>query len=467
MALTKGSNLFNKRHLFLTFLLFFSITICFAAPPDNGVQGRLIFLGVNHSSTKSVWLSLTSAAGSFKLEGPGNQLVDEWSKSQRGARLSLSPFVSQGNGGTHHLINAADNKTLDSQNQQGGIVFPPFSPSQPGTPSHPIVTPPGTPGSPGTPSHPIVTPPATPGTPGTPTTPGTSTVSSNISSEDFDQEAPITKARQLDLEHSWNVWSDNYYFGIRDGRNNVNTEGGATNFIIGADRHITNNFVGGFSLSAIHLDTNAYNNALNNNARGYQLGPYFGYMISPKWSVDGSFNYGQIQNNNTIVTLNSAYTTKLANATLHSTGLFQFGNFQIRPQPLISYTYFSNPTYNFNGTVVNTPVQITRHAEHFALGYAEFKVENNYTHERKNGDIIQPYVELGVDYAFVRPSDDQVYSGNLALANTPQAAGLVTLGLRAIHANKLLLQASGSYLSIGQSSYDLWDVRLLVSYSFA
>jgi len=504
LNIIQGLNLFKKRHLL--FLVFFNLTVCFAAPPDNGLQGRLIFLGVNHNSTNSVWLSLTTAAGSFQLEGPGKQLIDEWTKDQRGLRLSLSPTVSQGNGGTHHLINATNNKKLDSQNQQGGIVFPPFPSWPPGIPTHPIVLPgtpthpiviPGTPTHPivlpGTPTHPIVIPPGSSGTPthpivippgssGTPTHPivippgsappeGIASSGSNYSSQNempgnFEQLAPITSARQFD-EDAWNVWSDNYYFGIRDGRNDVDTSGHATNFTVGADRHITNRLIGGLSLSTVHLNATAYNGGLENNVRGYKAGPYLGYRLSPKWAINGFVNFGRLKNQNIISTLNSQYATTLVNATLQAIGLYQFGAFQIRPQPLISYNYFRNPTYDFNGTIGTVPVQITRQAEHFTLGVAELKFENNYTFETKKGNLIQPYNEVGVDYAFARPSDDQIYSGNLALGNVPQVSGLFTLGLRTIYENKLMIQASGSYLSIGASGLDLWDARLLISYLFS
>lgn len=478
LKIIQGLNLFKKRHIL--FLFFFNLTVCFAAAPDNGPHGKLIFLGVNHNSSNSVWLSLTTAAGSFQLEGPGEQLIDEWTKDQRGMRLSLSPIVSQGNGGTHHLINATNNKKLDSQNQQGGIVFPPFPSWQPGTPTHPIVIPPG---SPGTPTHPIAIPPGSPGTPTHPivispdsgppegiASSGSNQVSSNYSSQNdmtgnFDQPAPITPARQFD-EDAWNVWSDNYYFGIRDGRNDVNTNGGATNFTVGADRHITNRLVGGLSLSTAHLNATAYNGGLENNVRGYKAGPYLGYQLSQKWAINGFVNFGRLENHNIISTLNSQYVTTLVNATLQAIGLYQFGAYQIRPQPLISYSYFRNPTYDFNGSIGTVPVQITRQAEHFTLGVAELKFENNYTFETKKGNLIQPYTEVGVDYAFARPSDDQIYSGNLALGNVPKVSGLFTLGLRAIYEKKLMIQASGSYLSIGASGLDLWDARLLISYSF-
>lgn len=487
----------QKHHTFFRLLfflvLFIKFSICFATPPNNGLQGRLIFLGVNHNSTTSIWLSLTSAAGSFKLEGPGNQLIDEWSKTRRGLRLSLSPIVSNGNGGTHHLINAANNKKLDSQNQQGGMVFPPFPPWQPGFPSHPIIIPgpgpshpiviPG-PGpshpivipGPG-PSHPIVIPGPGPSHPivipgsavsqgGASTAKSTATKTQVVKQNNFTQSAPITKGRQLEEQEDWNIWSDNYYFGIRDGRNIVNTQGEAANFTLGADRRISKNLVGGLTVAAVQLTTKAFGDGLENNIKGFKFGPYFGYQLSKQWAIDALFNYGQYSNNNKILTLNSSYITRLLNATLHAIGLYQFGHFQLRPQPLLSYTSFRNPTYNLSGTIANTPVQVTRGSESFALGFAEFKIEGNYTKEIKN-DIYQPYIEIGVDYAFTRPANDQVYSGNLALGSVPELTGLATVGLRAILGKNFTIEASTSYLSIGESSYDVWDAKLLIAYSFS
>lgn len=85
-------------------------------------RGGLAYLGNTQGATRSVWLSGTSA-GSFGLEAAqGNQTVDTWSKSKRGLHLSLSPVVSNGNGGTHKLYDLSGGKPclLDTQNQQRG-----------------------------------------------------------------------------------------------------------------------------------------------------------------------------------------------------------------------------------------------------------------------------------------------------------------------------------------------------------
>ncbi|UWU16866.1 autotransporter domain-containing protein (plasmid) [Rhizobium sullae] len=89
-------------------------------------RGGLAYLGNTKGATGSVWLSGTSA-GSFGLEAAqGNQTVDTWSKSQRGLHLSLSPVVSNGNGGTHKLYDISSGKPclLDTQNQMRSGILP-------------------------------------------------------------------------------------------------------------------------------------------------------------------------------------------------------------------------------------------------------------------------------------------------------------------------------------------------------
>ncbi len=103
--------------------------------------GKLKFLGATADSAHSVWLSATSA-GAFKLDAAqGNQTVDSWNRGRRGLRVSISPVVSNGNGGTHKLYEDGGNKDclLDTQNQQGGIIFPPTRPQRPPIPLTPQV----------------------------------------------------------------------------------------------------------------------------------------------------------------------------------------------------------------------------------------------------------------------------------------------------------------------------------------
>jgi hypothetical protein len=87
--------------------------------------GNLFFLGTSSSGSNSVWLSNTSQ-GSFRLDAAqGNTTVDTWTKDRSGLNVSISPFVSNGNGGTHKLYDNAGDCLLDTQNQKGGVVLPP------------------------------------------------------------------------------------------------------------------------------------------------------------------------------------------------------------------------------------------------------------------------------------------------------------------------------------------------------
>ena len=184
----------NIKTILLCLLALFHLPAAHAAHCDE--NGGLKFLGASAGGGHSVWLSSTSA-GAFKLESAaGGVTVDSWDKNKRGLRLSLSPFVSNGNGGTHKLYTNS-NCLLDTQNQKGGFVFspnlippgvtrprpPPTDPFQPITPSRPTipnmpggVTPPIgvlpveplTPGMPGGVTPPIATIPTQPLTPGIP-----------------------------------------------------------------------------------------------------------------------------------------------------------------------------------------------------------------------------------------------------------------------------------------------------------
>ncbi|OCP21264.1 MULTISPECIES: autotransporter domain-containing protein [unclassified Ensifer] len=117
----------TSRALLVGLCLFGSAVPAVAANCD--ANGGLAYLGNIRDGSNSVWLSGTSA-GSFSLEAAqGSQTVDTWSKTRRGLHLSLSPFVSSGNGGTHKLYSMGDNKPclLDTQNQKRDFRLPPLA----------------------------------------------------------------------------------------------------------------------------------------------------------------------------------------------------------------------------------------------------------------------------------------------------------------------------------------------------
>ena len=92
-------------------------------------EGHLYFVGTTTDQARTVWLSATRK-GPFRLEAAQQgQFVDEWVQARaRGLHPSVSPFVSNGNGGTHRLLDLSDDKKpceVDNQNQKGGFSIPP------------------------------------------------------------------------------------------------------------------------------------------------------------------------------------------------------------------------------------------------------------------------------------------------------------------------------------------------------
>ncbi|MDE4552962.1 autotransporter domain-containing protein [Sinorhizobium meliloti] len=120
--LRRCRTMFLQGFLFAGHFAVVSTVDAFAANCSS--RGGLAYLGNTQGATRSVWLSGTSP-GSFGLEAAqGNQTVDTWSKSKRGLHLSLSPVVSNGNGGTHKLYDLSGGKPclLDTQNQVRGLI---------------------------------------------------------------------------------------------------------------------------------------------------------------------------------------------------------------------------------------------------------------------------------------------------------------------------------------------------------
>lgn len=57
-------------------------------------RGGLAYLGITANEARSVWLSATGA-GSFQLESAqGSQTVDQWQRSRRGLRVTLSAMAA-------------------------------------------------------------------------------------------------------------------------------------------------------------------------------------------------------------------------------------------------------------------------------------------------------------------------------------------------------------------------------------
>lgn len=466
-----GFMFFKRRNLTPTIIMiaatFFTPYALLAAPPHG--PGRILFVGKTANGQTSVWLSATTR-GMFEVQAR-NQVVDEWSAAQSGLHVTFSPMVSSGSGDPHSLYQIINGGLVfrDKANQQGGITFPPFPGGLPPGevtppialppigPSHPIVNP-----SPGVPTHPIVVPPGA-------TTPPSQSSDATAPDEDtagFTDTAPLTPGRQFAWQPRWNVWVDARYFDLVDNRFGMDLTGDATNLTVGADRQVNNDLVIGAMVARNTGQSSSFDSAWQNNARGFTFGPYFGYRFLPNWTLDGTVGYGDLQNDNNISVLNSNYTTHVFTTSFIATGQYNVGVWQLRPKPAIYYNYFHSSSYNMNATMNGTAFAVPITADNFSYGFAQLALEASRTFSLAHGNVATaPFAELGLDYAFARPNSGNVLTSDLTMHSTSPWSGLVRVGARTLITTSVFVEASASYLSLGQPQLNVWEGRLFLSWA--
>lgn len=465
-------------------ILWVTMVALFASAIAANPPGRIVFLGKTANDQRSVWLSLTTA-GRFEVEAR-NQTVDEWTQDQLGLHTTFSPIVSNGSGDPHSLFQIINGELvfIDKDNQQGGITFPPLPGGNPpgevtppiylppveamppiylppGEIAHPIVPPSGEVLPPsGEVSPPIASSPdgISPSTSDSPTS-----SSSSPKSDGFTRKAPITPGREFAKEPFLNVWVDARYFKIKDHRFDLDRKGSATNLAMGADRRVNKDLVVGIMLARNTGASTSFDDTWQTNARGFTFGPYLGYRFLPNWAIDGTIGYGKLKNHNNIAILNSKYNTEVYSSSFIATGVYTIGKIQLRPKPAIYYNYFRNAGYNMTAAVGGYLFSLPIAAYKFSFGFSQFAVEASRSITFKNGKVMIPYIELGVNYAFVQPNGGKILTGDLTMRQTSPWSGLARVGVRTLITRSLFIEAAASYLSLGQPHLNVWQARLFLS----
>lgn len=455
--------------------IFVAIIVLFAAQQaiadSSAPRGRLVFLGKTANNQHSVWLSETHQ-GIFEIEAR-QQIVDEWTQSNPGLHVTLSPFVSNGSGDIHSLYEVVNGELvfLDKDDQQGGIIFPPLPGGlPPGEISHPINA------KSASPNYLSTTPTSTSNQTGTqqPQKPSPSGnlfpgIAGGLSRNPAFSNAnkvPITPGRRFEKQPLLNLWIDARYFDVKDFRYGLDRKGCGKNTTIGADYKINDDLVLGAMVVANKNSSNSFQKNWLGMGKGISVGPYFGYRILPTWALTGTFSYGVVENHNQISILNSKYHTKIYSASIMARGVYNFCSLQLQPKPAIYYNYYRNAKYNLNGTIRNFSISAPIPAFHFPFGYAQFAVEAtrpfNFT---KNEIDVVPYLELGINYAFVRPNGGRILTNNLTLKKITPWSGLTRVGLRTMLTSSFFVEATASYLSIGQPHLNVWLSRIFFSWA--
>lgn len=214
------------------------------------------------------------------------------------------------------------------------------------------------------------------------------------------------------------------------------------------------------------FESSAFKDRLDADSRGFTVGPYLACQVSPAWVVEASVGYGRAENENRLLILESEFTIERYTGSLTATGQYAVGPVNLRPKASLSYTYFRSESYELSGQLGRFPINLPRDKDTFDSGIAEVTVEVNRVFQNKRGTAFVPYLELGINYEFIRPDDGKILTGDLTTASTSAWAGSIRAGARTLVSSSFFIEASAGYLSLGQRDLNLWEGRLFLSYAF-
>ena len=77
-----------------------------------------------------------------------------------------------------------------------------------------------------------------------------------------------------------------------------------------------------------------------------------------------------------------------------------------------------------------------------------------------------PYVRAGGRYAFQQANNGKILSGDLTLVTSSPWSGNIRGGLRTLVSDKMVVDVSGGYLSLGQNGLDIWEGKVAFQWLF-
>ncbi|MGX1497444.1 outer membrane autotransporter protein [Labrenzia sp. MBR-25] len=280
------------------------------------------------------------------------------------------------------------------------------------------------------------------------------------------EEVPITPGRDLIEPTLWNAWSTVtgvYSDDRRFGRDFQTLSGTAA---IGADRKLTENLVAGVSVTFETIDTDGFNSTLKIDTQGFEIGPYVAVRISQHWAVDGSLSYGFANSQSDISVLSGEYNTHELGATFSVHGQYSLSEIQVRPKATVTFNRVFSDGYDLNGTILNRAVSVPISGNAASLGTIELSTEFSRQFTLQDGLLIQPYVEAGAVYEYLRPNDGKILDDELNYVTASAWSFTLRGGATALLAENVTLDAKGGYLSLGQNGLDVWEGQLRVAIGF-
>lgn len=280
------------------------------------------------------------------------------------------------------------------------------------------------------------------------------------------EEVPITPGRDLLEPTLWNGWSTLtgvYSDDRRFGRDFQTLSGTAA---IGADRKLTDDIVAGLSVTFETVNTDGFNSALKIDTQGFEIGPYVAARLSQHWAVDGSLSYGFSNSQSDISVLSGDYNTHEFGAVFSVHGQYALSDIQVRPKATVTFNRLFSDGYDLNGTIRNRAVSVPISGNANSLGTIELSTEFSRQFTLQDRFLIQPYVEAGAVYEYLRPNDGKILDDELNFVTASAWSFTLRGGATALLSENVTLDAKGGYLSLGQNGLDVWEGQLRIAIGF-
>ena len=277
---------------------------------------------------------------------------------------------------------------------------------------------------------------------------------------------PLTPGREFVEEPLWNFWSETRGIYANDRRHDLDTTAYSGSFLAGFDREIAQGTVAGISGSFETSRSEGFNENLETKAYGMSIGPYIAHRISPEWAVEGSLGYMLLHNDLSVVVLDGSYLSHQLSGATALNGQYRYDEWTFRPRFGLSYAETFVEDYDLSGAIAGNPVTVNVGSDHFGYGEAEMSGEVSTLRVLSDDLIGMPYAELGLHYAFLRPNDGEILSGNLTYEDTSPVSGTLRGGMRFVYDDEIFFDVGAGYLSIGQNGLDVWEATAKVSFAF-
>ena len=194
---------------------------------------------------------------------------------------------------------------------------------------------------------------------------------------------------------------------------------------VGVDSLVTSNLVLGLAGAYEGSDQNGYRNYVSTDTDAYVIGPSVGYRVLPKVVLDGWLGYAYQNVDTRIANAKGSYSVNQFFASLNATAQLDFEFIGI--QPKLSFYYSHADTDDLKLKVGdlggNRFGTLTVPINDQDVGLLDQSVEFNHAFAPTQDLLLMPYVRAGGRYAFQRPNDGKILSGDLTLVTSSPWSG--------------------------------------------